>query len=57
MARKYRKKRGHDEWHFCTNCTNWPTSDYIENDGEPSYGELCDQCKSKEKASNCTAKY
>lgn len=54
---KYRKKTGSDTWHFCTNCTNWPTSDYTEREVKPTSGELCDQCKGKEKAVNCTKKY
>ena len=28
MAREWHKRKGTDTWHFCTNCTNWPTSDY-----------------------------
>lgn len=56
----YRKKRGTDTWHWCKNCTNWPTSDsdYVEewHDGKerPKSGELDNQCLSKEKANNCT---
>lgn len=50
----YRKRNGsYDTWHFCANCTNWPTTDYKEQTSKPTTGELCDQCQAKEKAGNC----
>lgn len=51
--RKYRRRRGSDTWHFCTNCTEWPTTNYDEHAGKPSSGELCNQCLGKERAGNC----
>ena len=52
---EYRKKKGveYDTWHFCTNCDNWPTKDYDTKTTRPSDGELCNQCKSKEKDKTC----
>ncbi|MDZ7713691.1 MAG: hypothetical protein U5L06_11520 [Rhodovibrio sp.] len=32
---EYRKKNGSDTWHWCRNCTNWPTSDYETSDQPP----------------------
>ena len=26
--RRWRKRQGTDTWHLCSNCSNWPTSDY-----------------------------
>jgi hypothetical protein len=51
----WRKRKGvaHDTWHFCRNCSNWPTSNYDERSTKPTTGELCDQCKAKEKAGTC----
>ncbi len=49
----YRKKRGHDTWHWCTNCSNWPTSDYTESKTKPTSGELCNECKGKENNGTC----
>lgn len=46
-----RKKRGTDTVHFCSNCSNWPTSDYTET----SNGDQCNECKAKKAAGNCTA--
>lgn len=54
---KYRKKRGSDAWHWCTNCEDWPTSDYEEVDlppgQRPSSGELDNECRDKEERGDC----
>ncbi|MFA5163835.1 MAG: hypothetical protein WC441_04960 [Patescibacteria group bacterium] len=49
----YRKRKGHDAWHWCRNCSNWPTSDYVEQQTKPTSGELCNECKSKQAAGTC----
>ena len=54
MAGTYRKKRDSDTWHFCSNCSNWPTSDYIELTEKPAWGELCNECQAKKVAGNCS---
>jgi hypothetical protein len=51
--RVYRRKRTSDTWHWCKNCTEWPTTDFVEHNGKPTSGELCDQCLGKERAGNC----
>lgn len=50
----YRKKSGSDTWHYCKNCSKWPTSDYTENATKPTSGELCNECKGKENNGTCT---
>ena len=50
----YRKKKGSDTWHWCRNCSNWPTWDYDERSTEPTSGEKCNECRSKDKAGTCT---
>jgi hypothetical protein len=52
----YRKRKGTDTWHWCKNCSNWPTSNYEETttSGRPAAGELDNECLAKEKAGNCT---
>jgi hypothetical protein len=54
----YRKKKGKDTWHWCKNCSNWPTSDYDEQTlpgkTRPSTGELDNECLSKEDKGTCT---
>jgi len=50
---KYRKLKGSDTWHWCRNCSNWPTSNYVERDAKPTSGELDNECLAKEKAGTC----
>lgn len=50
----YRKIKGKDTWHFCKNCSNWPTSNFDEKATKPTSGELCNECMGKEKNKNCT---
>ncbi len=56
MASTYRKRKGvaYDTWHNCSNCSNWPTSDYVERDTKPTSGERCNECMAKEKAGTCS---
>ena len=53
----YRRKKSKDAWHWCKNCSNWPTSDYDEEyhsgTERPSTGELCNECRAKEKTGDC----
>ncbi|HEV2756491.1 MAG TPA: S8 family serine peptidase [Actinomycetota bacterium] len=49
----YRRRRGSDVWHFCTNCTSWPKRDYDERATKPRSGELCNQCLSKKRKGAC----
>ena len=53
MASTYRRKYGHDTWHWCSNCSNWPTAGYSEQAHKPTSGELCNECKSKRRNYNC----
>ncbi len=54
---EYRKRKGSDTWHWCTNCSQWPTSDYDSQNvlagRRPSSGELHEECLSKEKDQTC----
>ena len=50
--KKYRRRRGHATWHWCKNCSSWPTSDYEEMTGV-NRGELCSECSAKEMAGSC----
>ena len=49
----YRRRKGGDAWHWCRNCSTWPTSDYDERYTKPTSGELCNECKHKEKNGTC----
>jgi len=52
---KYVRAKGTNVWHWCTNCSNYPDEENIEGVQytRPSY-DLCNQCKAKEKAGNCS---
>jgi hypothetical protein len=47
LAGTSRRRRGQDTWHFCSNCSNWPTRDYDERVSPPTTGEYCNECRSK----------
>lgn len=53
----YRKRKGTDTWHWCANCSNWPTTNFdtVTTTGKdrPKTGELDNECLAKEKANNC----
>lgn len=49
----YRRRRDSDTWHWCTNCSNWPTSSYEEQATKPKDEELCNECKGKTAAGTC----
>lgn len=49
-----RRKRGNDAWHFCTNCSNWPTTDYESTTTKPTSDEFCNECLAKERAGTCS---
>lgn len=52
----YRRRHNSDTWHWCSNCSDWPESDYSTHSGsKPTSGELCNQCEGKQKAGNCTS--
>jgi hypothetical protein len=53
MADTYRRKKGKDTWHFCSNCSNWPLSDFDEQSSKPTTGEFCNECQSKRANGNC----
>lgn len=53
MADHWRKRRGYDSWHKCSNCFNWPTTNYDTSYSKPSSGEFC-KCLSKQANRNCS---
>lgn len=49
---EYRRRKGSDTWHWCRNCSRWPTINYDVKNSRPSW-DLCNECKSKEKKNDC----
>lgn len=54
MASTWRRRTGNDVWHFCSNCSNWPTTGYESATSKPSSGEQCNECKSKKANGTCS---
>jgi Protein of unknown function (DUF2442) len=52
-GRRYRRQHGKDTWHFCSNCSFWPTSGYDTSNSRPTSGELCNECQSRQSADDC----
>jgi hypothetical protein len=54
----YRRRIGSDTWHWCRNCSNWPTGrpgvDYEEQHTRPTTGELDNECRAKEQSGSCS---
>jgi hypothetical protein len=50
----YRRRKNSDTWHFCRNCSNWPTSEYVEQQTRPTTGELDNECLAKQQANACS---
>jgi len=45
----YRRRADTEKWHFCSNCSGWPTSNYVEIH-HPEHllkGSLCLECVTK----------
>lgn len=49
----FRRRRDSDTWHWCRNCSNWPTADFDERPMKPSGGELCNECAAKQRDGSC----
>ena len=50
----YRRRKGTDTWHFCRNCSNWPTSNFDEQYSKPTTGEFDNECLAKDRNRTCT---
>lgn len=49
----YRRRKGSDTWHWCRNCSQWPTVNYEEQQSKPTTGEFDNECKSKDADGTC----
>ena len=47
MTDHNRRLVGQDEWHFCINCSKWPTDDYVLSKTKPVTDKLCNECQTK----------
>jgi hypothetical protein len=55
MAENYRKAVGSAVWHFCSNCSTWPTEDYITSSRPQQIGNevLCSECVARHDIGEC----
>lgn len=51
----YRQSQNTDKWHYCSNCSSWPLSNYIELWVEPTSGKICSECERKRLEGSCQA--
>lgn len=49
----FRRQHGSETWHFCSNCSAWPTVDYDERRERPLDTEPCQECQDKWTAGHC----
>lgn len=52
-ALPYRRRKEQDTWHFCRNCSNWPTDQYEKMIKKPVDGEICNECESRFRNKEC----
>ncbi|MEO8602662.1 MAG: hypothetical protein ABI629_08805 [bacterium] len=51
---KYRRPKGHREWHCCMGCDRWPHVSYDETTAPAADEPLCGICETKVAVGSCT---
>ena len=49
----FRRRNGASIWHFCPNCSAWPTVDFVESPLRPTNEDVCDECSAKRRMGHC----
>ncbi len=49
----FRRRRSSNTWHWCRNCSNWPTSNYDSSLSKPPGGAPCNECQRKQRKGIC----
>jgi hypothetical protein len=49
---EYRRSEHGSTWHWCTNCSTYPTEDYFTRSSRPN-GDLCNECIAKAQEKRC----
>lgn len=49
----YRQAVGSDTWHWCSNCSRWPSNPGKTSTTKPTTGELCNECRAKQANGTC----
>jgi hypothetical protein len=40
----YRKAAAGDTWHHCSDCSHWPSEDFLSSNNLPDSAQLCNEC-------------
>ncbi len=48
----YVRKKGSYTWHWCKNCTLYPSGDFEKRYSKPTF-DLCNKCNFKENMGTC----
>jgi hypothetical protein len=51
----YRIKTAGDTWHFCSNCSQWPTADFVSSKELPGHDQICNECLVKQEHGECNS--
>ena len=54
MANVYRKRIGHETWHFCWTVKLADKAESTEQSTKPTTGEFCNGCIAKRNNGNCS---
>jgi hypothetical protein len=52
----YRRTMSGTIWHWCRNCSSWPSRDFRQREDKPSTWDgqsLCDECDMRAHSSKC----
>jgi hypothetical protein len=52
---EYRIKTAGDTWHLCSNCSQWPTTDFISSKELPGHDQICNECLVKKEHGECNS--
>jgi hypothetical protein len=50
----YVQAQGSTCWHWCRNCSRYPSRVKRQRFYPPTKAKLCDECRSKERSNDCT---
>jgi hypothetical protein len=49
----YRKNLSGATWHFCANCSQWPTDDFVSTNVLPGGHPICNECIVRNQSGEC----
>jgi hypothetical protein len=49
FAHEFRRRENADTWHWCPQCSTYPTENYFVRRSKPDSGELCNECAARQR--------